>query len=146
MAFVESADTAAHDDGQFVRFQSTVPNRHGHYPGVFALVNGLSWAGRLTVQQEEFRRHGNGWYHDNLTDPGQVDPAVFDRTRHPGAMSWFKSTATHLIDNVQGYLAILDAHQIGWVRLCSDDPGEIIYADPHQVIARPNTGIFSHRR
>ncbi|MEV5833487.1 hypothetical protein [Nocardia sp. NPDC052112] len=123
-----------------------MPNRHGRYPGVFALVNGLARAGRLTPQQQEFRRYGNAWYHDNLTDPGQVDPAVFDRKRHPGAAAWFKSSATHLIDNVEGYLAILDAHRIGWVRMYSNDPGEIIYDDPHQVIAEPNTDGFGRDR
>lgn len=123
----------------FIRFQSTVPNRHGRFPGVFALVNGLSGSGRLTVEQEEFRRRENAWYHANLVDPGQVDLSVYDRDLHPGAAAWFKFSATELIARVNGYVAILDVHGIGWIRLDSSAPGEIIYEDQHQAIAKPVT-------
>ncbi len=79
----------------------------------------------------------NAWYNANLVDPGRADPSVYDRTRHPDAMAWFKSSATHLIAPVADYLAILDAHRVGWIRLRTDAPGEIIYDDPHQVVAIP---------
>ncbi|WP_328400989.1 hypothetical protein [Nocardia sp. NBC_00403] len=121
----------------FVRFQSAAPNRHGRYPGVFALVNGLSWSGRLTDQQEQFRQRQNAWYQANLIDPAQAHPSIYDRRRHPGATAWFKASATQLIAGVSGYLAILDAHGTGWVRLDSNSLGQIIYNDQHQVIAMP---------
>lgn len=123
----------------FIRFQSTVSNRHGRFPGVFALVNGLSGSGLLTEEQEEFRRRENAWYHANLVDPGRVDPLVYDRDLHPGAAAWFKVSATEMIARVDGYVAILDVHGIGWIRLDSDSPGEIIYEDRHQAVARPIT-------
>lgn len=122
---------------RFIRFQATIPNRHGRYPGVFALVNGLSGSGRLTDEQEGFRRRENAWYHANLADPGRVDPSVYDRNLHPDAAAWFKNSATHLLARVSGYIEILDAHAIGWIRLESNSPGEIIYEDQHQVIAQP---------
>jgi hypothetical protein len=50
-----ASDTDA-ADMRFIRYQAAAPNRHGRYPGVFALVNGLAWAGCLTAQQEQFRR------------------------------------------------------------------------------------------
>ncbi|MFB9904629.1 hypothetical protein [Allokutzneria oryzae] len=59
---------------------------------------------------------------------------MYDRELHPGAAAWLKSSAVHLIERVTGYLAILDAHGIGWVRVESDNPSRIIYGGPHQVV------------
>jgi hypothetical protein len=119
---------------RYVRFQGTARNRHGRFPGVFGLVNGLAGDGRLTEAQETFRRANNAWYDANLANPTSVDPAVYDRDRHPGAAAWFTASAGHLIDRVRGYLEILDAHGIGWQRTESADPGRIGYADADQVV------------
>ncbi|WP_228830730.1 hypothetical protein [Nocardia beijingensis] len=121
----------------FVRFQAAAPNRHGRYPGVFALVNGLARSGRLTANQERFRRRENAWYEEDLVDPGRLDPSPYDRARHPGAEAWFKSSAARVLAHVDGYLAILDAHGIEWSRLSSTAPGRIIYNDSDQVIVEP---------
>ncbi|MFD4430802.1 hypothetical protein [Nocardia sp. NPDC058497] len=107
----------------YVRFQAAQPYRHGRFPGVVGLVEGLSSEGRLTVEQERFRRSGNDWFGDHLVNPYEVDRRVYDRERHPGAAAWFKSTALPMIDRVSGYLDILDAHGIAWERLDSDSPG-----------------------
>jgi hypothetical protein len=80
------------------------------------MVNGLFRDGRLTEAQATFRRVNNAWYHANLTDPCTVDPRVYDQELHPGAAAWFRSSAAHVIQPVAGYLAILDAHGIGWER------------------------------
>lgn len=122
----------------YVRFQAALPNRHGRFPGVFALLNGLSAAGLLSDPEERFRRSGNDWFGAHLVNPYEVDRRVYDRDRHPGAVAWFKSTALPVIDRVSGYLAILDRHEIGWERLDSDDPGVILYDDPQQIVAVPH--------
>ncbi|WP_336086784.1 hypothetical protein [Nocardia sp. SSK8] len=124
----------------YVRFQAVEPNRHGLFPGVFALVNGLSSEGRLSVEQERFRRSGNDWFTDHLVNPYEADRRVYDRERHPGAAAWFRSTALPMIDRVSGYLDILDRHGIGWERLDSNDPGIILYEDPQQIVALPAPG------
>ncbi|WP_330249481.1 hypothetical protein OG874_24520 [Nocardia sp. NBC_00565] len=129
---------------RFVRFEAASPNRHGRYPGVFGLVNGLARAGVLTGEQERFRRVNNDWYNANLVDPSEVDPGIYDRAVHPGAASWFKAAAVGMIGRVEGYLAILDAHGVGWVRLDSGSPGEIVYEDSNQVVAVRRAG--SRRR
>ncbi|MEV0685871.1 hypothetical protein AB0I35_18600 [Nocardia sp. NPDC050378] len=122
----------------FVRFQAAVQSRSGWFPGVFALVNGLSRAGRLTTAEELFRQRENAWYHSNLVDPSVVDPSVYDRQLHPGAAAWFKPWATEMISRVDGYTRILDAHGIGWARVHSGNPGRILYEDVHQIIAEPD--------
>ncbi|MGY0497990.1 hypothetical protein ACWZHB_05770 [Nocardia sp. FBN12] len=121
----------------FVRFQAAQPHRHGRYPGVFGLVNGLWAAGQLSAREVRFRRTGNDWFSENLTNPSDVDPRVYDRALNPGAASWFKAGAVSMIERVEGYLAILDAHGVAWARLDSEAPGDIIYDDNEQVVVVP---------
>lgn len=69
----------------FVRFQSTTRNKRGGYTGVFGLVNGLAKAGRLSEEQEAFRRASNDWCDANFLNPAKVDPAVYEQL---GAAAW----------------------------------------------------------
>ncbi|WP_433710826.1 hypothetical protein ACQP2U_31885 [Nocardia sp. CA-084685] len=92
------------------------------------------------MEQERFRRVNNDWYNGNLVDPSEVDPGVYNRAVHPGAASWFKAAAVGMIERVEGYLAILDAHGVRWVRLDSDAPGKILYEDSNQVVAVQHAG------
>lgn len=121
----------------FVRFQSPVRNERGMFTGVFGLVNGLARAGRLSVEQEAFRRTNNDWYDANFINPAQVDPSVYDTALNPGAMAWFKATAHVFIERVDGYLSILDTHGIPCVKVASAYPGTVIYEDEYQVVAVP---------
>ncbi|MFG2890204.1 hypothetical protein [Streptomyces sp. NPDC048248] len=121
----------------FVRFQGTTRHPRGHFPGVFALVNTLAKNGRLTPDQERFRRTHNDWYDANYPDPSTVDPTVYDEAVNPGAVAWFKSTSLELIGRVDGYLTILAAHDIPCRRIHSTRPGRIVYEDIHQVVVTP---------
>lgn len=121
----------------YVRFQSPGANRRGHHPGVFALVNGLQWDGVLTPKEEDFRRASNDWYNANCTDPSTIDPQVYDRELHPLAAAWLKTSATHLVDRVAGYLNVLAAHGVECAAVYSDAPGIVIYEDDEQVIVKP---------
>ena len=124
-------------DLRYVRFQAVEPTPRGTWAGVFGLVNGLRRAGRLTAEQETFCRVNGAWYNAAYTDPSTVDPTVYDRELNPGAAAWFKIEATHLLDRVDGYLAILDAHGVRWRRVESDDPGRVVYEDADQVVVVP---------
>lgn len=112
----------------YVRWQSPTPNRRGHHPGVFALVNGLRKAGRLSAGEEEFWRAGVVWFDAHMLTP----TAAY--AQHPGATSWFTATATPCLDRIPGYLAVLDRHAVRCVEIRSEDPGTIVYADPLQVV------------
>ncbi|MCX4745606.1 hypothetical protein OG455_08740 [Kitasatospora sp. NBC_01287] len=118
----------------------TEPNRRGSYPGVFALINGLSAAGRLTEEQEAFRRGSYAWFEENYANPSDIDPAVYDRERNPGAQAWFRATARPHLEQVRGHLAILAAHGVGCEELRSADPGVVVYEDEHQVVVIPRAG------
>lgn len=124
----------------YVRFQSTERSPRGHFPGIFALANGLAREGRLTEEQQRFWRAANDWYDAAYTDPSRVDPTVYDPGVNPRAVAWFKGTATHLLDRIPGYLALLTAHGVPCERLESADPGRVVYEDEHQVVVVPHSG------
>jgi len=55
-------------------------------------------------------------------------------------VAWFKDSAHHLLERVEPYLKLLDAHQVPWERLERADPGRIIYEDEVQVVVVPAAG------
>lgn len=127
----------------FIRFEGTTRHPRGYFPGIFVLVNGLAQEGQLTAEQEAFRRRTNAWYDAAYPNPSHIDPTVYDPEAHPGAVAWFKSSATHLLSRVNGYLEILTAHGIPYRRVRAGDPGRVIYEDAYQVVVIPRA---QHRR
>ncbi|MEU3730720.1 hypothetical protein ACH4MG_12420 [Streptomyces sp. NPDC017454] len=121
----------------YVRFQSPHRNSRGHFTGVFGLVNNLARTGRLSDEQESFRRSNNSWYDAAYTDPSTIDPDIYDHEVNPGAAAWFKPSATHLLARVPGYLEILSAHGVDCRALRSADPGRVVYEDDVQIVVVP---------
>ncbi|MEU6924081.1 hypothetical protein [Streptomyces sp. NPDC046631] len=121
----------------YVRFQSPHRNKRGHFTGVFGLINTLAREGKLSEEQELFRRTNNSWYNAAYTDPSTVDPGIYDHEINPGAAAWFKPSAEHLLARVPGYLVILAAHGVDCRLLRSTDPGRVIYEDDVQVVVVP---------
>ncbi|WP_055619926.1 hypothetical protein [Streptomyces sp. JHA19] len=122
---------------QYLRFQSPHRNDRGRFTGVFGLVNNLAREGRLSEEQEAFRRLNNKWYDAAYTDPSTVDPTVYDHEVNPGAAAWFKPSATHLLARVPGYLEILAAQGVDCQVLRSTDPGQVVYEDDMQIVVVP---------
>ncbi|MGZ4547118.1 MAG: hypothetical protein ACXVXT_17165 [Blastococcus sp.] len=123
--------------GLLIRWRGTTPARRQVRPGVFALVNGLHKAGRLTPEEAAFRAHHNAWFDRHLALPTDVDPKVYDPDLNPGAVAWFRATALTCLERVPGYLAILDAHGIPWERVEAHHAGRVVYEDDLQVVAVP---------
>ena len=122
----------------YVRFQSAEPNAEGRHPGFLGLINNLSKAGRLTAEQEEFRRTNHAWYESHYTNPATVDPTVYDHSINPGATAWFKESAEALVARAARYLEVLEAHGVRCDKLVSRHaPGKIIYEDADQVVVVP---------
>ncbi|MEV7452052.1 hypothetical protein [Streptomyces nigra] len=122
---------------QYLRFQSPHRNDRGRFTGVFGLVNNLAREGRLSEEQEAFRRLNNKWYDAAYPDPSTVDATVYDEEVNPGAAAWFKPSATHLLARVPGYLEILAAHGVDCQVLRSTDPGQVVYEDDVQIVVVP---------
>lgn len=121
----------------YVRFQAVDRNRHGIRPGVFALVNGLAFDGRLTDVEERFRLDSNAWYTRSYTNPADVVPDIYSHQYNPGATSWFKVSAAHLFERVDGYLDLLRAHGVDYEVVYSTQPGRIVYEDADQIVVVP---------
>lgn len=85
----------------YSRYQSPLPNESGCHIGIFGLVNTLAKQGKLTPEQEAFRRTNNDWYDAAYQNPSLVDPAVYDREVNPLAAAWFKPSAVHLFDRTR---------------------------------------------
>lgn len=133
----------------YVRFQAAVPNRRGLYPGVFVLVNGLWFDGKLSAEEGRFRRSMNDWYNASFTNPAWIHPHLYDCLSDLCHTAWFKASAHELIASVAGYLRILDRHRIPWQARWSPDPGCIVYEDADQIVvirhALPSSGVTCER-
>jgi hypothetical protein len=118
---------------EYVRFQSAAPNRHGTFPGVFALPNGhSSWEMAWIAASNA---HMNAAY----ADPSTVVADCYDRTLNPRARAWFRVDAVDLLGITREYLDLLDRHDVPWHELRTRTPGRIVYADDVQVVAVPHT-------
>ncbi|MYS34319.1 hypothetical protein K388_06468 [Streptomyces sp. KhCrAH-43] len=93
--------------------------------------------GRLTSEQDSFRRSSDDWYDANLANPSLIDPTTYDRALGPGAEAWFKASALEHVEQVSGHVEILAMYQVGCELIRSSDQGEVIYGDDHQVIVVP---------
>lgn len=122
---------------QFVRYQSAVPNRHGRFPGVFALANGLRDDAVLTPDDHAWLLRANRNATAAYVDPVTVDPSCYDATLNPGARSWFAADARDLLEMTGRYLDLLDRYAVPWVQLTTRSPGRIVYRDATQIVAVP---------
>ncbi|WP_026820834.1 hypothetical protein [Arthrobacter castelli] len=123
---------------KYVRYQAALPNRRGTHPGVFALVNGLAKDGELSSADLIWWRESNDWCNAAYPDPGRVDPSIYDSTVNPVTQAWFKSSARHLLDKVDSYLALLHRYSVECEHVMSDDPGRLIYEDEFQIVVVPH--------
>ncbi|MFN3432509.1 MAG: hypothetical protein ACK46X_21505, partial [Candidatus Sericytochromatia bacterium] len=124
------ASATATSASGFVRFQTPEPHhrREGVFLGIFAMVNTLGRDGRLTAEQEDFRRTTNQWFNENLPLPTEGNPALYSEA-HLQSAAWFKRTAAEQLARIPGYLEILDEAGVGWHAIITDDPGPILYED-----------------
>ncbi|WP_259363493.1 hypothetical protein [Microbacterium esteraromaticum] len=100
-------------------------------------MNGLLRGGALSIEDAQRVRECNARANASYTDPTTVIPDCYDPVDHPGAGSWFKSSATSLLELTREYLDILDRYGVLWVELRTATPGRITYEDDVQAVAVP---------
>ncbi|WP_164479120.1 hypothetical protein [Nakamurella antarctica] len=125
----------------YIRFESPTANSHGAHIGIFALTNGLARSGRLSANEWSWWRSNNDWFNAAYPDAATVDPTLFDRTKNPIVTCWFKDTATHLLDQIDGYLQLHQRHEISCIRRQAPNPGRVLYDDDVQVVVAPLSRI-----
>lgn len=125
--------------GEFIRYQSAVPNRNGRFPGVFAMANGLRNEGHLSEADKRWLEIANATATESYTDPTTVVADCYDVELSPGARSWFKAESSQLLEMTSGYLDLLDRYGVLWMALRTSSPGRLVYEDAVQVVAVPHT-------
>lgn len=121
---------------EFRRFQSGAPNRHGRFPGFFAMLRGLAVEGLLSDSDRALWDTFVARSYELHIEPTKVDPRCYD---HPEARAWFRATATDLLTLARDCCEVLDRYDVPWVELRTTRPGVVTYEDEVQVIAIPHT-------
>lgn len=119
----------------YIRYESCVPNSHGRFPGVFALVNGLARNGTLALEDYSLWKKRNAEL--DMTYP---QPGIYQELNDKSLTSWFREeNAQELLTAIKFYIQILDKYGVPWRKVISNNPGEFVYSDQYQVVVRPFT-------
>ncbi len=102
------------------------------------MANGLRDAGLLSEADRQWLQVANASASATYQDPAKVVADCFQPELNPGARSWFKVEATHLLDMTAAYLELLSRYNVPWTALRTYTPGRIVYEDTVQVVAVPH--------
>lgn len=96
--------------------------------GVFGAMHHLKHAGRLTPEEEALYAAIDGWFKENLPDP-----PFYQDGNSIGAVTWFKSTASEMMIQLDPLVEILTKYgnQVNIAK--TQAPGIIVYEDDFQV-------------
>lgn len=121
----------------YVRFVSPRQNADsGFLEGVFAALSELRDGGELEDWQLDWLRKEYDWLNMHLKVP-----ACLSRPENRRAICWFHPRAKRPIEKVRSLAALLEEHGRPIQMIKTRDPGQIIYEDGWQVVAKPR-----HRR
>lgn len=107
----------------------------GRASGVFVAAHTLREEGDLTVDEHRELRLALSWFNENLSIP-----AVLKHIEHRRAISWFKPAAAVAIQRMWQLKGLLDVHGYHVDVLRTTDPGNVVYEDDWQIIAKPHKG------
>lgn len=120
----------------FIRFTVLANDPDSGRPsGVFVAAHTLRDEGDLTVDEHRELRLALAWFNENLTIP-----TILKHIEHRRAISWFKPAATVAIRRMWQLKGLLDVHGYHVDVLRTADPGNVVYEDDWQVIAKPRKG------
>ncbi len=117
----------------YIRFQGKRQNKTSASKlGIFQLAYELRDQIDLpTYTHDELQKHLS-WFDKHLRSP-----EILEEDEHHRAIAWFHPQAKEALDHIWAIKAILEeaGYHIDLVK--SDDPGNEIYADGWQMIAKP---------
>ena len=108
--------------------------------GLFTAMGILNDENVLLDHEAELYAETLRWFAKNL-----LVPKVLSGSNHhnrPGAISWFKDTATEHIRRMRQLAQILEAHGISVTQHATTRPGSIEYEDEYQIAAIPFRDTF----
>ena len=120
----------------FIRFSTLeIDPDSGFRCGILVAAHTLRDEDALSISEHQELRDALFWFNENLPVPSQLEAC-----EHRRAISWFKPEANQAIKRMWQLKALLEAHGYNIEVLRSTDPGNILYQDNWQVIAKPYKG------
>ncbi len=116
-----------------IRFQGKVQNeRASSFLGIFQLAFQLRDGENLEKHFEQELLKNIQWLKEYLKSPKELDHEQNFR-----AISWFKPEAKEPIKRIRALVSILQEHGYAIDTIKTKDPGNIIYEDGWQIVAKP---------
>ena len=79
------------------------------------------------------------WFNQNLPVPPRASRCVKSRKRwYPDGICWFVSEAREMIAHAFVLASLLREIGVPVRKVWSDNPGQVLYRDPWQVVAKPD--------
>jgi hypothetical protein len=123
----------------FIRFIAPWRLRRGIDQGLFGPAYSALAAASVPEILRLAIRHELDWFEDALPVPRGRDFCVRSRKHWVShGICWFRAEAGEMISRAHGLAALLDAAGLPVARLKTRRPGQILYRDPWQVIAKPD--------
>lgn len=126
----------------YLRF--TVPVEHGGTvtrarvaPGPFRIASNLYWDGdhesdpRLMALRREL-----DWFNDRLPVPRRFSVRAKGRWWRDG-ICWFRDDAREMIAHMEAMVGLIEDCGVPVTRNWTRDPGQLLYRDDWQVVAKP---------
>ena len=113
---------------RYIRIQARYTGRTGKPVGVFTACHHLKRKGNLTEEEARLFEEIDGWFDIHLPTP-----PFYEDGNKQGAKTWFKSTATGMLRELDPLLALLIKYDVAFDVVETDDPGSIVYEDDWQV-------------
>ncbi len=123
----------------YIRFVTPEPanRRRGHY-GLFAPAVSLSYDSRTPKAHRLAIREELDWFNANLPIPSWRSFSVKSRGRYyDDGICWFRDDARDMVRHAFILKALLDDLGIPIGRLHTEQPGQILYRDDWQIVAKP---------
>jgi hypothetical protein len=120
----------------FVRF--TAPGavtRSRVAPGLFGPAYWLAWSLPDTPVRHAIRREVD-WFEDRLPVPRRFGVKAKGRWWSDG-ICWFRDHAREMVAHAFTLAALIEEGGVPIDRIWTRDPGQILYRDPYQVVAKP---------
>ncbi len=109
--------------------------------GLFTAMGILNSKHVLLEYEAELYAETLRWFAKSLLVPKVLSGG--NHHNRPGAVSWFKDTATEHIYRMRQLAKILEAHGISVTQYATTRPGNIEYEDEYQIAAIPFRDTFA---
>jgi len=117
----------------YLRFQGRIKNKRADsYLGIFQIAYELRDSELLETHYEVELLKNIKWLKTHLKSPKELNQAENFR-----ALSWFNSRATEPLKRIRAIKLILEEYGYIIDILKTNQPGNIIYEDGWQVVAKP---------